>query len=85
MEVLKKVEELVALSLEFKTNKCLVFALVRRRPGTSLPIELELNLGMRKYLVLLTDDKGKQTTYRLISGVLFSAIGGGEVVSWSTR
>lgn len=81
LEVLKKVGELVALSQEFKTNKCFVSALVRRRPGISLPIEIELNLGMRKYLVLLTDDKGKQTTYRADLGrfVLCDLGGGGEV------
>lgn len=37
---------------------------MHRRPGTALPIELELSLGMRKYAVLLTDDNDKQTEYR---------------------
>lgn len=64
LEVLKNVGELVALSQEFKTNKRFVSALVHRRLGTSLPIVLELSLGMRQYQVLLTNDNGKQMTYR---------------------
>lgn len=56
--------ELVSLSQEFKTNKRFVSALVRRRLGTMLPMELKLNLGMRKYLLLLTNDRGEQTSYR---------------------
>lgn len=64
MEILKTVGEMVALSQEFRTNKRFVSALVRRRPGTVLPMELDLNLGMRKYAVLITDDRGEQTRYR---------------------
>lgn len=58
------VGEMVALLQEFKTNKRFVSALVCRRPGTVLPLEIELSLGMRKYVVLLTDDRGEQTRYR---------------------
>lgn len=64
LEVLKTVGELVVLSQEFKTNKQFVSALIRRRPRTTLPVQMELSLGMRKYLVLLTDDRGEQTKYR---------------------
>lgn len=64
LEVLKTVGELVVLSQQFKTNKQFVSALMRWRPRTTLPVEMELSLGMRKYLVLLTDDRGEQTKYR---------------------
>lgn len=57
LEVLKTVGELISLSQEIKTNKCFVSALVRRRKGVVLPVEIDLSLGMHKYMVLLTDDK----------------------------
>lgn len=63
LKVLKSVGELVSLSQEFKTNRRFVSALVRQRMGMTLPIELELSLGMRKYMVLLTEDRGNQSKY----------------------
>lgn len=62
------VGELVSLSQQFKTNKRFISALIRRRRGTSLPVELDLSLGMRRYLVILTEDKGVQPTYKLELG-----------------
>lgn len=37
--------------------------MVRRRLGASLPLELNFSLGMRKYLVLLTEDRGVFPTF----------------------
>lgn len=58
LEVVKIVGELVSLSQELKTNKTFISALVRRRKGVILPVKLDLSLGMRRYQVLLTDDRG---------------------------
>lgn len=63
LEVLKTIGEQVSLSQEFKTNKRFISALVHRRVGVSLPVELELSLGIRRYMVILMVDKGPQPVY----------------------
>lgn len=87
LEVLKTVGEMVSLSQEFKTNKRFVSALVRRRRGVSLPMELELSLGMRRYMVLLTEDNKTPPIYRPKLGrfVLPDRYLGGDLVPPSRR
>lgn len=48
----------MALSQAVIAHKWFISALVRRRTGVSLPLELEVSLGMRKYIVIITGDRG---------------------------
>lgn len=57
VEVLRAVRELVALSQAPLPHKRFISALVRRRVGVALPLELNLSLGMRKYSVIFTGDR----------------------------
>lgn len=54
MEVLWPVGELVVLSQASVPHKRFLSALVHRRVGVTLPLELDLSLGMRKYSVIFT-------------------------------
>lgn len=57
-EIIILVCELVAVSKMSKPNKSFTTALVRRHLEVTLPVELDLRFGMRRYLLLITDDKG---------------------------
>lgn len=59
VEVLKPVGELIILSQASVPHKRFISALIRRRRGVELPMEVECNLGMRRYKVLITSDKGE--------------------------
>lgn len=56
-DVVKPIGELVALSHATIPHKRFLTVLVRRRAGTSLPFELDLSMGMRRYSVLLTGER----------------------------
>lgn len=62
-EVSRPMGELVVLSQEELPHKQFISALVRRRAGVSLSLDLEPSLGMHKYLVLFTRDKGTLSVY----------------------
>lgn len=59
VEVLKLVGELIVLSQASVPYKRFISALIRRRLGVKLPMEVECNLGMRRYQVLITTNKGE--------------------------
>lgn len=56
-EMLSSMGELVALSQATIPHKRFISTLVRRRAGVSVPMEIELSLGMRKYMVLITGER----------------------------
>lgn len=56
-EVVRPVGELIALSQASSPHKYFISVLVHRRAGVLLPFEVDLCLGMRRYLVLLTGEK----------------------------
>lgn len=56
--MLRSVGELVALSQTTLTHKRFLSILVDRRFGVSFLMELDLSLGMQKYLVLFTKGSG---------------------------
>lgn len=45
-------------------HKRFISSLVRRRHGVSLPLELDLRIGMRKYQILITRDSGDFPQFR---------------------
>lgn len=47
----------MALSQATVPHKRFITALVRRRVNVSLPLELDLSLGMRKYVVIFTGER----------------------------
>lgn len=63
-EVVKPVGELVALLQATTPHKLFLSVLVRRRLGVVLPFELDLSMGMRRYSVLITGEKGVVPTFR---------------------
>lgn len=54
----------MALSQVSLPHKRFLLVLVRGRAGVSLPPELDLSLGMRKYLILVMGDRGTLPTFR---------------------
>lgn len=64
MEVLRPVGELVILSQATVPHKKFITALIRRPRGAMLPMEVDFSLGMRKYQVLITTDKGAFPKFR---------------------
>lgn len=63
-EVTRPVGELIALSQAKQPHKHFISVLVRQRAGVSLPMEIELSLGMRRYVVLLTGDRSGLLVFR---------------------
>lgn len=55
---------LIALSQASSPHKYFISVLVRRQAGVLLPFEVDLSLGMRRYLVLLTGEKETVPTFR---------------------
>lgn len=64
LEVIRPVGELVALSQAKLPHKQFITVLVRRRGGVKLPVEIDFNLGMRRYQVLITGERGDLPVYR---------------------
>lgn len=64
MEVVRSVGDLVALSHASTPHKYFISALVHRRVGISLPVELDLSLGMRRYSVLITGERESHPLFR---------------------
>lgn len=63
-DVLRPVGELVAMSQAQTPHKEFLSVLVRRREGVALPMEIELSLGMRRYVVLVTGERCVHPVYR---------------------
>lgn len=57
-EVLRPAGELMAISQATTTHKQFITALVRRRAGVSLPLAIDVSLRMRRYIVIITGDRG---------------------------
>lgn len=64
LEMVKPVGDLVALSQTVNPHKWFISTLVRRRAGFSLPFEVELRLGMRKYTVLIAGEREDFPVFR---------------------
>lgn len=58
------VGELVALSQATTPHKRFLSVLIRRRTRVALLFELELSLGMRKYMVFIIGDRGVLPSFR---------------------
>lgn len=56
-EVLRPTGELVAISQAATSHKRFISVLVRCRASISLPLEFEVSLGMRRYVVVVTSDR----------------------------
>lgn len=80
-KVLSPVGELVAISQAELPHIYFISVLVRRQAGVALPLELDFNMGMRKYQVLFMDDRGALPVFRRDMGryVLTAK----EVFSWA--
>ncbi|KAH7690551.1 Zinc finger CCHC-type protein [Dioscorea alata] len=63
-EVLRPVGELISLSQVSAPHKIFISALVRRRHGVALPLELDLSYGMRRYHIIITSDRCKLPRFR---------------------
>lgn len=63
-EVIKPMGEIVALSQASSTHKQFLSVLVHCRAGVSLPFELDLSMGMRRYTLLVTGEKGVIMSFR---------------------
>lgn len=57
VEHLWQIGELVAIPQPTRPHKSFLSVLVRRRPRVVLPHEVAFNFGMRKFLILITDNK----------------------------
>lgn len=57
VEHLRPTGELVAIPQPTRPHKSFLSVLVRRRPRVILPHEVAFNFGMRKFLILITDNK----------------------------
>ncbi|KAH7682449.1 Zinc finger CCHC-type protein [Dioscorea alata] len=64
VDFLKPIGELVAIPQPSKPHKSFISVLVRCRPWVVLPHEVSLSFGMRRYLVLITDNHLPFPTYR---------------------
>lgn len=56
-EVLKPVGELVPISKSSQVNKRYLAVLLQQQRKASLPLEVELNIGMQRYVLLITCSK----------------------------
>lgn len=63
-EVLKPIGELVSISKSSQVNKRYLGVLLRQRRKASLPHEVELNIGMRRYVVLITGGRDPWLVFR---------------------
>lgn len=57
VELLRPIGELVAIPHPSKPHKSFLFVLVRCRPCVVLPHEVAFSFGMRKFIILITDNK----------------------------
>lgn len=57
VELLRPIGELVAIPQPSKPHKAFLSVLVRYRPWIILPHEVSFSFGMRKFIVLITDNK----------------------------
>ncbi|KAH7667215.1 Aldehyde dehydrogenase N-terminal protein [Dioscorea alata] len=64
VDFLKPIGELVAIPQPSKPHKSFISVLVRCRPRVVLPHEVVLSFGMRKYIVMITDNHLPFPTYR---------------------
>lgn len=77
---MRPVGELVALSHATTSHKRFLSVLVRRRFGVSLPMEMDLSLGMRKYSVIFTAERAPHPLFKRDLGryVLSESVGEAE-------
>ncbi|XP_039138075.1 uncharacterized protein LOC120275526 [Dioscorea cayenensis subsp. rotundata] len=82
-QVLRPVGDLITLSKASEPHKKFVKALVRRRRGVVLPMELDFSFGMRRYFILFTEERGVLPEFCRTSGryVLWETIRNGGVLA----
>lgn len=70
-KVLRPIGELITLSKMTVPHKRFITALVRRRVGSMLPMELDFSFGMRKFQILIVGERGEHPKFSHAAGKYF--------------
>lgn len=66
--VVRPVGDLITLSKQTVPHKGFLSVLICCRSGVKLPLELDFSFGMRRYLVLITDERGVFPAFNRVAG-----------------